>query len=53
MKYENWRYAEIAPASLQYLCDVLDTDLYKAPPGCTEVPEQSTLSGAQSGGQMV
>ena len=41
MKYENWRYAEIAPASLQYLCDVLDTDLYKAPPGCTEVPSKA------------
>jgi len=41
MKYENWRYAEIAPASLQYLCDVLDTDLYKAPPECTGIPSKA------------
>jgi uncharacterized protein with NAD-binding domain and iron-sulfur cluster len=36
---ENWGEADAAPASLQYLCDVFETTLYKAPPSCVEVPK--------------
>ncbi len=35
---ENWEEVELAPASLQYLCDVLETSLYKAPPSRVSVP---------------
>ena len=35
---ENWGEVDAAPASLQYLCDVLETPLYKAPPARAGVP---------------
>ena len=41
LKYENWAGAYRAPVSLQYLCDVLETSLFKEPPNQTGVPEKA------------
>jgi uncharacterized protein with NAD-binding domain and iron-sulfur cluster len=41
LNYENWDCASVRPVSLQYLCDVLETSLYKEPPNQTEVPKKA------------
>jgi len=38
LAYENWSATYPPPASLQYLCDVFETSLYKAPPSRVGAP---------------
>jgi hypothetical protein len=41
MKYENWGWAKPPPVTLQYLCDVFETSLYREPPNSRGVPERA------------
>ena len=38
LAYENWGATDPGPASLQYMCDVLDTSLFREPPSRAGVP---------------
>lgn len=40
MKYEPWD-PSVGPKSLQYLCGVIETDLFHAPPDQTQVPAKA------------
>ena len=41
MKYEDWGWANPPPVTLQYLCDVFETSLYREPPNSRRVPKQA------------
>jgi uncharacterized protein with NAD-binding domain and iron-sulfur cluster len=41
LKYEPWRSYTGGPKSLQYLCGVIETDLFRAPPDQKHVPAKA------------
>jgi uncharacterized protein with NAD-binding domain and iron-sulfur cluster len=41
LAFEPWKPSPEGPKSLHYLCDVLATELYRAPPDSKDVPERA------------